>query len=70
MKEVGDYGLGWKPISGVTLLAKATGVTRKTIAKGVKEILKPKEEKLRKDGGGRKNKKEEYPELIQLEILI
>ena len=45
---------------GVTLLAKATGVTRKTIAKGVKEILKPKEEKLRKDGGGRKNKKEEY----------
>lgn len=56
---------------GVTLLAKATGMTRKTIAKGVKEILKPKEEKLRKDGGGRKNKKEEYPELIeQLEILI
>ncbi len=62
--------IGW---GGLTLLEKATGMTRKTISKGVKEIgiEIPKNRRLRKSGGGRKSKKEVFPDLVeQLEMLV
>ncbi len=62
--------IGW---GGLTVLEKATGMTRKTISKGIKEIEAgvSKQERLRQAGGGRKSKKVEYPDLVeQLEILI
>ncbi len=62
--------LGW---GGVTLVSKATGLRRKTISKGKKEIKDPLKQgdRLRKKGGGRKGKKEVFPSLLeQLEKLV
>jgi len=62
--------LGW---GGVTLVSKATGLRRKTISKGKKEIKDPLKQgdRLRKKGGGRKGKKEVFPNLLeQLEQLV
>lgn len=62
--------LGW---GGATLLEKATGLTRKTISKGIREQGESvqKGEPLRKKGGGRKNKKEKFPGIVEcLELLV
>jgi len=62
--------IGW---GGITLVEKATGLTNKTISKGIAESSKeiPPNQKLRKAGGGRKSKKELHPNLIdELEILV
>jgi hypothetical protein len=53
---------------GVTLVHKATGVTRKTIHKGLKELAleKPIEaDRIRRKGGGRKKSIEKDPSLLQ-----
>lgn len=62
--------IGW---GGLTLLEKATGLTRKTISKGIKEqgAAVQKGQRLRKTGGGRKSKKETLPGIVeQLELLV
>ena len=62
--------IGW---GGLTLLGKATSLTRKTISKGMREIGKKfqKEGGQRKSGGGRKRKEVTLPGIVeQLEILV
>lgn len=62
--------IGW---GGLSLLETATGLMRKTISKGLKEIESGelKSQRIRKEGGGRKKKKDIHPELIkQIELLI
>lgn len=62
--------IGW---GGLTLLEKATGLTRKTISKGIKEqgAAVQKGQQLRKAGGGRKRKQETQPGIAeQLELLV
>jgi len=56
--------IGW---GGLTLLEKATGLTRKTILKGIKETKQVIEtdKGIRKQGGGRKKKKEKFPDLVK-----
>ena len=50
---------------GIKIVTEITGVSRKTISKGIKMLKEaPSEEKrIRKKGGGRKKKEEEYPGL-------
>ncbi len=51
---------------GVSLLARATGISRTTIYVGLKELgKKPESTGIRKKGGGRKNIKETNPQLLE-----
>lgn len=63
--------IGW---GGVSLVAKATGMHRDTIAKGMKEIDRPNKidkTRLRRPGAGRKSNIEKNPSLkIDLERLV
>jgi len=65
------YRLGW---GGISILEQVTGLSDKTVSKGLKEIKSgafKQGSRVRKEGGGRKPKKEQLPNLIeQLEILI
>lgn len=65
--EAKAYGHG-----GVTKVALYTGLCRQTIYRGVKELrANPTNEKIRREGGGRKKKTYKYPELISvLESLM
>ena len=65
--EAKAYGYG-----GVTKVSLYTGLCRQTIYKGIKELKgNPTNERIRQEGGGRKKKTYEYPELISaLENLI
>ena len=65
--EAKAYGYG-----GVTKVALYTGLCRQTIYRGVKELrANPTNEKIRREGGGRKKKTYKYPELISvLESLM
>lgn len=58
---------------GISLLERVTGLTRKTISKGIKEINNEdvKGNHIRASGGGRKSKQFIYPDLLaQLELLV
>lgn len=63
--------IGW---GGVSAVSRATGVSRATIATGVKEItgkIKSADKKTRRKGGGRKKKTEKDKQLlVDLDILI
>ena len=62
--------MGW---GGISLVATATGLSRKTISKGLHEVQQgvEKQERTRQKGGGRKSTQEKYPDLLdQLEALI
>ncbi len=51
---------------GITEIAKITGLSRRRISMGCEEItdtVKPEAKRIRKKGGGRKPKLQEYPEL-------
>ena len=51
---------------GINIVAKATGMSRTTVAKGVRELENeesPGEGRIRKSGGGRKTLTENQPEL-------
>ncbi len=55
--------IGW---GGTLLVSKATGISRNTIAKGIKELDEPTKNtgsRLRKEGGGRKKNTEKDPTL-------
>jgi len=58
---------------GISLLEKVTGLTRKTISKGIKEINMGllEDSPIRASGGGRKSKQLIYPDLLsQLDLLV
>jgi len=58
---------------GISLLERVTGLTRKTISKGIKEIELGLVEgsHIRSSGGGRKSKEILYPDLLaQLDLLV
>lgn len=61
--EAEMYGRG-----GVASIAKATGLSPSTVARGVKEVRNGirigRGGRIRAKGGGRKSKKEQYPELV------
>jgi len=62
--------IGW---GGVSLLSEATGMMRKTISKGIRELSSgvSNDGRVRNEGGGRKSKKELLPDLVdQLELLV
>lgn len=63
--------LGW---GGVAAVAEATGISDRTIRKGIKELDDPNAlsaNRQRRPGGGRKNREDEQPELINaLESLV
>lgn len=63
--------IGW---SGVSVVSRATGISRNTIAKGVLEVQSPKKvagSRLRKEGGGRKQTvKKDLTLQVDLERLI
>jgi len=62
--------IGW---GGVSLLSEATGMMRKTISKGIRELSSgvPNKGRVRSEGGGRKSKKELLPDLVdQFELLV
>jgi transposase len=61
---------------GITQISRITGVSRVTITLGMKEIEKnngkiPDNQRCRKEGGGRKSVKENYPEIkSEIEKLL
>lgn len=68
--------LGW---GGVSIVSKATGISRTTITKGLKEIQRldskleqnPSILHIRATGGGRKKLTDKYPNLLtDLELLV
>ena len=64
-------GIGW---GGVSAVSKATGVSRTTIASGIKEITGKKDRldnRIRRSGGGRRKKSEINKQLVtDLDYLI
>ncbi len=76
--EAEDIGHG-----GVMLVSQASGISRKTVIKGKKEYKELKKsakltgvakvivERIRKEGGGRKDLKEQNPKLIKtLDLML
>jgi transposase len=59
---------------GISIVSKATKISRTTISTGIKEVDSPEGlsmERLRKEGGGRKKATKKYPEVIvELERLL
>jgi len=59
------YGRG-----GITLVCKAIGMSNTTVHKGLKELNSPgsstQNERIRKEGGGRKQLIDKYPKLLTL----
>jgi transposase len=59
---------------GIAVVAKATGISRRTIERGLKQIEtggKPPTTRLRRPGGGRKTAKEKQPGLLEaIEALV
>jgi DNA-binding transcriptional regulator GbsR (MarR family) len=62
---------------GISTISKATGISRRAITEGMKELVHPsmkvvrKKERIRREGGGRKSIREAHPELLSaLENLI
>lgn len=65
--EAKNYGYG-----GISLLSKATGISRPTIQKGIAELKSPtSESRVRRVGGGRKKLTNKHPNLLtSLDSLV